>query len=99
MSIMFILLAIVALGLLIIIHEGGHFLVARLCGMRVDRFSIGFGPALAKFQRGETTYQIGAIPLGGFVQIAGLNPGEENIHPDDPRSYPNRPVYQRLLTI
>jgi len=96
---MSVLLAIVALGILIIVHEGGHFLVARLSGMRVDRFSIGFGPALTKFTRGETTYQIGLIPLGGFVQIAGLNPQEESIAPNDPRAYPNRPVYQRLLTI
>jgi regulator of sigma E protease len=94
-----ILLAILALGVLIIIHEGGHFLVARLSGMRVDRFSIGFGPKLWSFKRGETIYQIAAIPLGGFVQIAGLNPGEEGMTADDPRAYPNRPVYQRLATI
>jgi regulator of sigma E protease len=92
-------LAILALGILIIIHEGGHFLIARLSGMRVDRFSIGFGPKLASFKRGDTTYQIALIPLGGFVQIAGLNPGEENISGDDPRAYPNRPVFQRLATI
>ena len=94
-----ILLAILALGVLIIIHEGGHFLVARLSGMRVDRFSIGFGPKLWSFKRGETVYQIAAIPLGGFVQIAGLNPGEEGLEPNDPRAFPNRPVYQRLATI
>ena len=94
-----ILLAILALGVLIIVHEGGHFLVARLSGMRVDRFSIGFGPKLFSFKRGETVYQIAAIPLGGFVQIARLNPGEEGMAADDPRSYPNRPVYQRLATI
>ena len=94
-----ILLAILALGVLIIVHEGGHFLVARLSGMRVDRFSIGFGPRLFSFKRGETLYQIAAIPLGGFVQIAGLNPGEEGMTADDPRAYPNRPVYQRLATI
>jgi regulator of sigma E protease len=94
-----ILLAILALGILIIVHEGGHFLVARLSGMRVDRFSIGFGPKLFSFKRGETIYQIAAIPLGGFVQIAGLNPGEEGMAVNDPRSYPNRPVWQRLATI
>ena len=107
------LLAILSLGVLIIIHEGGHFLVARLSGMRVDRFSVGFGPPLFKFKRGETIYQIGMIPLGGFVQIAGLNPGEMEEQTvverdgkmvtvdkkDDPRMYPNRPVYQRLATI
>ena len=96
---MFVFLAILALGVLIIVHEGGHYLVARLSGMRVDRFSIGFGPALWQFRRGETEFQIGAIPLGGFVQIAGLNPQEETIAADDPRAYPNRPVYQRLATI
>src|SRR5437773_1396661 len=94
-----ILLAILALGILIIVHEGGHFLVARLSGMRVDRFSIGFGPKLWSVKRGETVYQIAAIPLGGFVQIAGLNPGEEGLAADDPRAYPNRPVWQRLATI
>jgi regulator of sigma E protease len=94
-----ILLAILALGVLIIVHEGGHFLVARLSGMRVDRFSIGFGPKLFSFKRGETVYQIAAIPLGGFVQIAGLNPGEEGMAANDPRAYPNRPVWQRLATI
>jgi regulator of sigma E protease len=94
-----ILLAILALGILIIVHEGGHFLIARLGGMRVDRFSIGFGPQLWSFKRGETVYQIAAIPLGGFVQIAGLNPGEEGMAADDPRAYPNRPVLWRLATI
>jgi regulator of sigma E protease len=94
-----VLLAILALGILIIVHEGGHYLAARASGMRVDRFSIGFGPRLFSFQRGETLFQIAAIPLGGFVQIAGLNPGEENIAPDDSRAYPNKPVLQRLLTI
>ena len=94
-----ILMAIVALGVLIIVHEGGHFLVARLSGMRVDRFSIGFGPKLFSFTRKGTIFQIAAIPLGGFVQIAGLNPGEESIAADDPRAYPNRPVWQRLATI
>ena len=94
-----ILLAILSLGVLIIVHEGGHFLVARWSKMRVDRFSVGFGPVIASKTSGETTYQLAAVPLGGFVQIAGLNPGEEGIDPDDPRAYPNRPAYQRLATI
>jgi regulator of sigma E protease len=98
-QVLYYAIAIILLGILIVIHEGGHFLVARLSGMRVDRFSIGFGPALFKFQRGETVYQLSAIPLGGYVQIAGLNPSDESLSEDDPRSYVNRPVYQRLLTI
>ena len=69
-------IAIFGLALLIVLHEGGHFLVARLCGMRVERFSIGFGPTLLGFKRGGTTFQIAPIPLGGFVQITGLNPNE-----------------------
>jgi regulator of sigma E protease len=93
-----IVLAIVALGLLIVLHEGGHFVVARLCGMRVERFSIGFGPTLLGFKWGGTTFQIAPIPLGGFVQITGLNPNEEFDH-DDPNVYPNRPRWMRLLTI
>jgi regulator of sigma E protease len=95
---MSIVVAIVGLGLLIVLHEGGHFLVARLCGMRVERFSIGFGPTLLGFKRGETTFQIAPIPLGGFVQITGLNPNEEFDH-NDPHVYPNRPRWMRLLTI
>jgi regulator of sigma E protease len=101
-----IVLAILSLGVLIIIHEGGHFLAARLSGMRVERFSIGFGPTLLSFTRGGTIFQIAAIPLGGYVQIAGLNPDEaegadgvEPMAPDDPRLYRNRPVWQRLATI
>ena len=94
-----IVVAILALGVLIIVHEGGHYLVARWSGMRIDRFAIGFGPAIARFQRGETTFQIGMIPLGGYVQIAGLNPHEEGLDPNDPRSYPNRPLWQRMATI
>jgi regulator of sigma E protease len=95
---MSIVVAIIGLGLLIVLHEGGHFLVARLCGMRVERFSIGFGPTLLGFKRGDTTYQIAPIPLGGFVQITGLNPNEEFDH-NDPNVYPNRPRWMRLATI
>jgi regulator of sigma E protease len=93
-----IVIAIFGLGLLIVLHEGGHFIVARLCGMRVERFSIGFGPTLLGFKRGGTTFQIAPIPLGGFVQITGLNPNEE-FDRSDPFVYPNRPRWMRLLTI
>jgi regulator of sigma E protease len=93
-----IVIAIVGLGLLIVLHEGGHFIVARLCGMRVERFSIGFGPTLLGFKRGGTTFQIAPIPLGGFVQITGMNPNEE-FDDKDPMVYPNRPRWMRLATI
>ena len=107
------LLAILALGVLIIVHEGGHYFVARWSGMRVDRFSIGLGPKLFGFRRGETEFQVSMIPFGGYVQIAGMNPGEEPnksvVEQDgkflevdnasDPRLYFNRPAWQRMATI
>ena len=92
------LVAIIGLGLLIVLHEGGHFLVARLCGMRVERFSIGFGPTLLGFEHKGTTFQIAPIPLGGFVQITGMNPNEE-FDKSDPMVYPNRPRWMRMATI
>lgn len=92
------LVSIVALAFLIVVHEGGHFLIARLCGMRVERFSIGFGNPLVSFKRGDTIYQIAPIPLGGFVQITGLNPHEE-FDPKDPYVYPNRPRWMRLAVL
>jgi regulator of sigma E protease len=95
---MSIVIAIVGLGLLVVLHEGGHFLAARLCGMRVERFSIGFGPTLLGFKRGGTLFQIAPIPLGGFVQITGLNPNEE-FDRNDPYVYPNRPRWMRMFTI
>jgi regulator of sigma E protease len=93
-----ILIAILGLALLIVVHEWGHFIVARLCGMRVERFSIGFGKPLVSFKRGDTTFQIAPVPLGGFVQITGLNPHEEFDH-KDPYVYPNRPRWMRLAVL
>jgi regulator of sigma E protease len=93
-----ILGAILAIGLLIVVHEAGHYFVARRCRMRVDRFSIGFGPPLLRWRRRETDFTLGPIPFGGFVQIRGMNLGEET-DLDDPTAYPNRPVWQRFLTI
>lgn len=93
-----IVIAIVGLGLLVVLHEGGHYVAARLCGMRVERFSIGFGPTLLGFKRGDTVFQIAPIPLGGFVQITGLNPNED-FDRNDPNVYPNRPRWMRFFTI
>jgi regulator of sigma E protease len=90
--------AILAIGLLIVVHEAGHYFVARWCKMRVDRFSIGFGPPLLKWRRGETDFTIGPILFGGFVQIHGMTLAED-VTADDQRSYPNRPTWQRFLTI
>ena len=69
--------AVFVFGLLVLVHELGHFVTAKMTGMRVDEFAIGFGPKLVSFQRGETVYSIRAIPLGGFNDIAGMDP-EQN---------------------
>ncbi len=92
--------AILAIGVLIVVHESGHYFVARLCSMRVERFSIGFGPALAKWKSKKTgtQFQIAPIPFGGFVEIKGMNILEE-VDPNDPTAYPNRPAWQRFVTI
>ena len=66
-----------ASALLIVLHEFGHFAAAKAVGMRVERFSLFFPPTLCKVRRGETEYGIGAIPLGGYVKITGMNPEEE----------------------
>src|SRR4029077_20652160 len=94
------LLALLSLGFLIVVHEGGHYFVARWCGMRIERFSIGFGPGLLKrtSKKTGTTFQLAPIPFGGFVEIRGMNIAED-VDPDDHQAYPNRPVWQRFLTI
>ncbi len=70
-------LAFLGFAALIILHEAGHFAAAKAVGMRVERFSLFFGPLLVKFRRGETEYGIGPIPLGGYVRITGMNPRED----------------------
>ena len=69
-----VLAFVFVLGVLIFVHELGHFLVARRIGVRVLTFSLGFGPKLLSFKRGDTEYCISAIPLGGYVKMAGENP-------------------------
>jgi regulator of sigma E protease len=93
-----LVVAILCLQFLIAFHELGHFLFARLFGMRVARFSVGFGPRLLGWTRGETTYQMAAVPFGGFVQIVGMSP-EEGVEPNDPNIYPNKPMWQRFLVV
>ena len=95
-----ILLGIVGLSILVIVHESGHYLAARALGMRVLRYSIGFGPTLFKYQpKGSPTiFQVAAIPFLAYVQIAGMNP-HEDVDPEDPEIYPNKSVFARIVTI
>ena len=84
-------------GLLVLVHEFGHFITAKKTGMRVDEFAIGFGPKLVSTKRGETVYSIRAIPLGGFNKIAGMEKGMDEDAGD--RAYWARPVWARMIVI
>ena len=88
--------AVFVFGLLVLVHELGHFITAKLTGMRVDEFAIGFGPKLVSFQRGETVYSIRAVPLGGFNDIAGMNPEDNDA---GARGYCEKPVLSRMIVI
>src|SRR6266576_895643 len=92
-------LAFSGFAALIILHEFGHFAAAKAVGMRVEKFSLFFGPMIAKFQRGETVYGIGTIPLGGYVRITGMNPREELPPEVAKRGYFAQPVWKRLVVI
>jgi regulator of sigma E protease len=93
------LLVFVGFSLLIILHEGGHFLAAKATGMRVERFFLFFGPTIWSFKRGETEYGIKSIPLGGYVKITGMNP-EEDIPPEaESRAYHRQKVWKRIVVV
>jgi regulator of sigma E protease len=94
-------LTISAIMALIVLHELGHFTAAKAVGMRVERFSLFFGPMFVKFQRGETLYGIGVIPLGGYVKISGMNPEEiKDLHPDlARRAYYAQAPWRRIVVI
>src|SRR5688572_23261214 len=93
------LLAFVGFAVLIILHEFGHFAAAKAVGMRVERFSLFFPPLLWKKKRGETEYAIGAIPLGGYVRISGMNPSEDLPEEVRDRAYHAQPVWKRMVVI
>jgi regulator of sigma E protease len=93
------LLAFLGFAALIILHEAGHFTAAKAVGMRVERFSLFFGPMLWSFRRGDTEYGIGPIPLGGYVKITGMNPNDEIPPEAAPRAYYNQPVWKRIVVI
>ena len=86
---------LLVLGLMVLVHEFGHFIVAKWCGVRVEAFAIGFGKRLFGVVRNGTDYRINALPLGGYVKMAGEIPGEETS--DDPGDLNNHPRWQRIL--
>src|SRR3954467_13128115 len=86
---------IVVLGLLVLIHEFGHFAAAKLFGVRVETFSIGFGKRLLGFRRGDTDYRLSVLPLGGYVKMSGENPLEPST--GDPAEFQSHPRWQRFV--
>jgi regulator of sigma E protease len=90
-----IVAAVLVFGALVLVHELGHFLVAKRVGIRVDEFALGFGPVLAGFTRGETRYSLRLLPIGGFVRMAGTTPEDK----DDERGFGRRTVGQRMAVI
>jgi regulator of sigma E protease len=91
--------AIIGLGVLIVFHEFGHFLIAKLCGVGVLTFSVGFGPKLVVKKKGETEYALSAFPLGGYVKMVGEDPDEEVSPGDVQRSFGHKPLLQRIAIV
>ncbi|MGN1411120.1 MAG: RIP metalloprotease RseP [Oscillospiraceae bacterium] len=94
MSISGIIIAIIIFGGIVAIHEFGHFAVAKLCGIKVDKFAIGMGPIIFKHQKGETEYSIRLLPVGGFCAFDG-----EDETSQDERSFSNKPIHKRFAVL
>lgn len=95
---MAILAPFIVFGVIVLVHEGGHFLTAKLTGMKVEEFAIGFGPRLFSFRKGETLYSLRLFPLGGYNRIMGMDPPEPG-EQRDARAFSERAVWQKLLVI
>lgn len=89
---MSIIIAILVFGVIIAIHEAGHFFAAKACGVKVNEFALGWGPAIYKFKKGETTYALRILPLGGYCSMEG-----EDDDSSDSRALGNKPVWQRMI--
>jgi len=91
---MTLIYAVLIFCLLIFVHEFGHFVTAKMCGIKVNEFAIGMGPALFQKQRGETLYSVRAIPIGGFCAMEG-----EDEDSEDERAFNNQPAWQRAIVL
>ena len=92
MTVVYVILAILMIGVMILVHELGHYTVGRLCGIGIEEFSIGFGPKILGWRKKEIDYSLRAIPLGGYVRFTG-----EDEASDNPRAFNNMPVWKRML--
>lgn len=90
-----VIAGLILFGVLVTVHELGHFFMAKATGMQVDEFAIGFGPLLLQRKKGDTLYSLRLFPLGGYNRIAGMEPGE----PCGPRGFNNRPLWARMLVM
>lgn len=90
---------VLLLGLLIFVHEFGHFIVARMCGVRVEIFSLGFGKKILKYKKGDTTYCVSLIPLGGYVKMFGDEIGVEISEDQKKYSFSHKPVWHRIAVV
>ena len=91
---------VVLLGILVFVHELGHFIVARLCGVRVEVFSLGFGKKILTYKRGDTNYCVSLIPLGGYVKMFGEIGSDQVLTEDDKKvSYSHKNVWQRIAIV
>ena len=93
-NVILVVLAILLFGFIIFIHEFGHFITAKLSGIRVNEFAIGMGPTLFHFGKGETKYSLRLLPIGGFCAMEG-----EDEHSDDAHAFTNKPVWKRMLVV
>lgn len=94
MTILYVILAILLFGLLVVVHELGHFTMAKAFGVRVEEFSVGMGPILLKKQKGETLYSLRCVPFGGFCAMAG-----EDEQSDDPRAFTSQKTWKRAIIL
>ncbi len=90
---------LIVISIIVLIHEFGHFIVAKKLGVKVEKFSLGFGPKIFGKKAGETEYVVSALPLGGYVKLLGEDPSEELPPEDQKRSYSNLPPYKKFLII
>jgi len=94
MTVLYVLLAILLFGVLIAVHEFGHFITAKLCGVKVEEFAIGMGPAIFKKQKGDTLYSLRAIPIGGYCAMLG-----EDEAVDDPAAFTSQKVWKKAIIL
>src|SRR5712672_3435154 len=100
MDLIGVVIFIVALLVSVMLHETGHFVLAKKFGMKVTRYFVGFGPTIWSTWRGETEYGIKALPFGGFVKIVGMHSLDDPEDPEDePRAFRSHPAWQRILVL